>query len=64
MDGITEMTNYHFKYSGEVVITAETYEEAEEQLKHMLRGVFSYHQIHHSVGMLADFDDEDETEND
>jgi hypothetical protein len=48
------MTNYHFKYSGEVVITTETQEEAEEQLKHMLRGVFSYHRIHHSVGMLAE----------
>lgn len=54
------MNNYHFNYSGEVVITADFYEEAEEQLKNMLRGVFTYHRIHSSVGMLAEFDDEDE----
>lgn len=48
------MTNYHFKYDGEVVITADFYEEAEEKLKNMLRGVFSYKLIHHSVGMLAE----------
>jgi hypothetical protein len=52
------MTNYHFKYEGEVVITAETQEEAEEQLQHMLRGIFTYRRIHSSVGMLADFGDE------
>lgn len=48
------MTNYHFKYEGEVVISTETQEEAEEQLKHILRGVFSYRPIHHSVGMLSE----------
>ena len=48
------MTNYHFKYEGEVVITADFYEEAEEQLKNMLRGIFSYKFIHHSTGMLAE----------
>ena len=59
MVGEIEMNNYHFNYSGEVVITADCYEEAEEQLKNMLRGVFTYHRIHSSVGMLAQFDDEE-----
>lgn len=54
------MTNYHFKYEGEVVISTETQEEAEEQLKHILRGVFSYRPIHHSVGMLSEQLYEDE----
>ena len=54
------MPNYHFKYSGEVVIATKTQEEAEEQLKHMLRGVFSYGRIHHSVGMLAEYLYEDD----
>jgi len=54
------MINYHFKYEGEDMITADSYEEAEEQLKRMLRGVFTYRRIHHSVGMLAEHLYEDE----
>lgn len=52
------MTDYHFKYEGECVITAETYEEAKKQLEQMFRGIYSYHLISASVGMLAKFEDE------
>ena len=54
------MTNYHFKYEGEVVITADFYEEAEEKLKNMLRGIFTYRKIHHTVGMFSEQLCEDE----
>ena len=53
------MTDYHFKYSGEVIIAADTYEEAEKLLKNMMwdvRGVYNYHIIHSSVS-LADNED-------
>lgn len=55
---IVMMTDYHFKYEGECVITAETYEEAKKQLEQMFRGIYSYHLISASVGMLAKFEDE------
>ena len=45
--------NFHFKYSGECKITADTYEEAKKQLTHMLLGIYSYHQIHPTCSMLA-----------
>lgn len=54
------MTDYHFKYEGEVVITADFYEEAEEKLKNMLRGIFTYRKIHHTVGMFSEQLCEDE----
>ena len=52
------MTNYHFKYEGEVVITADFYEEAEEQIKNMFRGIYSYELIGHSTDMFADFEND------
>ncbi len=47
------MTEFHFKYSGECVVSADTYEDAEKEVSRNLRGIYSYHRIHHSVGMLA-----------
>ena len=55
--GGTEMTDYHFKYSGEVIIDANTYEEAEKLLKNMMwdvRGVYNYQMIHSSVSLADD----------
>lgn len=55
------MTDYHFKYSGEVIIAADTYEEAEKLLKNMMwdvRGVYNYHIIHSSVSLADDEDEE------
>ena len=55
------MTDYHFKYSGEVIIAADTYEEAEKLLKNMMwdvRGVYNYQIIHSSVS-VPDYGDED-----
>jgi hypothetical protein len=57
------MTDYHFKYSGEVIIAADTYEEAEKLLKNMMwdvRGVYNYQMINSSVS-LADNEDEEMT---
>jgi hypothetical protein len=58
----TEMNDYHFKYSGEVVIAADTYEEAEKLLKNMMwdvRGVYNYQMIDSSVSVLANDEDEE-----
>ena len=55
------MTDYHFKYSGEVIIDADTYEEAEKLLKNMMwdvRGVYNYQMIHSSVSLADDEDDD------
>jgi hypothetical protein len=56
------MTDYHFKYSGEVIIAADTYEEAEKLLKNMMwdvRGVYNYHMVHSTVSVLANDEDEE-----
>ena len=48
------MNDYHFEYSGEVIIAADTYEEAEKLLKNMMwdvRGVYNYQMINSSVSM-------------
>jgi hypothetical protein len=48
------MNDYHFEYSGEVIIAADTYEEAEKLLKNMMwdvRGVYNYQMINFSVSM-------------
>lgn len=61
--------DFHFRYSGECKITADSYEEAEKQLSAHLRGIYSYHTIHPTVSMLAtpseifSDDGEDEIEN-
>jgi len=57
------MNDYHFEYSGEVVIAADTYEEAEKLLKNMMwdvRGVYNYHIIHSTVSVDAQSDYGDE----
>ena len=57
----TEMNDYHFKYSGEVVIAADTYEEAEKLLKNMMwdvRGVYNYQMTHSGVSRADDEDEE------
>jgi hypothetical protein len=55
------MTDYHFKYSGEVIIDADTYEEAEKLLKNMMwdvRGVYNYQMTHSGVSRADDEDEE------
>jgi len=50
----TEMNDYHFEYSGKVIINADTYEEAEKLLKNMMwdvRGVYNYQMIDSSVSV-------------
>ena len=54
------MNDYHFEYSGKVIIDADTYEEAEKQLKNMMwdvRGVYNYQMINSSVS-VPDYGDE------
>jgi hypothetical protein len=59
--------DFHFKYEGQCKITADTYDEAVKQVSQMLRGIYSYHQIHPTCSMLAtpsdfgeDYEDEEE----
>ena len=55
------MNDYLFEYSGEVIIAADTYEEAEKLLKNMMwdvRGVYKYHMVHSTVG-VPDYGDEE-----
>ena len=55
------MNDYHFEYSGKVIIDADTYEEAEKQLKNMMwdvRGVYNYQMINSSVS-VPDYGDEE-----
>ena len=55
------MTDYHFEYSGKVIIAADTYVEAETLLKNMMwdvRGVYNYQMINSSVSR-ADNEDEE-----
>jgi hypothetical protein len=57
------MNDYHFEYSGKVIIAADTYEEAEKLLKNMMwdvRGVYNYHMIHSGVSVDAESDYGDE----
>ena len=56
------MTDYHFEYSGKVIIAADTYEEAEKLLKNMMwdvRGVYNYQMVHSTVGVLDNDEDEE-----
>ena len=56
------MNDYHFEYSGEVIIAADTYEEAEKLLKNMMwdvRGVYNYQMIHSTVSVLDNDEDEE-----
>jgi hypothetical protein len=62
LGGTERMNDYHFEYSGEVVIAADTYEEAEKLLKNMMwdvRGVYNYQMIDSSVSVLANDEDEE-----
>lgn len=59
--------DFHFKYDGQCKITADNYDEAVKQMSQMLRGIYSYHQIHPTCSMLAtpsdfgeDYEDEEE----
>jgi hypothetical protein len=58
------MNDYHFEYSGKVIIDADTYEEAEKLLKNMMwdvRGVYNYQMINSSVS-VPDYGEEQMTE--
>jgi hypothetical protein len=55
------MNDYHFEYSGKVVIAADTYVEAETLLENMMwdvRGVYHYQMTHSGVSR-ADNEDEE-----
>lgn len=45
--------DFHFSYQGQCKITADSYEEARQQLSQRMLGVYSYRNIHPTCSMLA-----------